>query len=132
MKKEIELKVFPGEEDNSKVYVLSQSLKGLNAYERAKVQYKFVERETKVLEIAIENDLREFFRSQGISIQDGSNQALQRAFVDLEHKGMSIEIRDRYYELGNERIIGESNNMTIILEDDTLSCAVEVIIYGTN
>ena len=54
------------------------------------------------------------------------------AFNQLETKGVHIEIRDRYFEFQGEKIIGESpNKMTIIEEEDgTLSCAMEIIIYG--
>ena len=129
-KKKLDIKVINGEEPHSKIYILSQSIKGFSTYERAKAIHNFVEKETKVLEIAIENDLREFLKKHDISIKDGSNEALNRAFTELECKGFHIGIRDRYYQIGDERIIGESpdGSMTIIIEDDILSCAIEVII----
>lgn len=131
VKKELEIKTFPGETPFSKVYVLSQNIKGFSTYERAKAIDSFIEKETRVLETHISNEIREFLHKQGISIDDGSNRALQQAFCELKAKGRKIDIVDRYYEIGNERIIGENNNMTVILEDDILSCAIELIIETT-
>ena len=128
-KKELEIKTYQGED--GKIFVLSQNIKGLNEYERAKAIEGFIQRETKVLEMALETYLRQVLRENGINIQDGSKQALERAFLELENKGKSIGIVDRYYEINNERIIGESpNEMTVILEDDILSSAMEIVIDG--
>lgn len=128
-KKKLDIKIIKGEEPHSKIYILSQSIKGFSTYERAKAIHNFVEKETKVLEIAIENDLREFLKKHDISINDGSNEALNRALIELECKGFHIGIRDRYYQIGDERIIGESpNQMTVIEEEGILSAAMEVVI----
>lgn len=127
----VKIKIYDGEEPNSKIYVLSMPIKGLDIYEKAKATKRFVNKETQVLEQVIETDLRQVLRSQGVIPQDGSNQALEKALTQLELKGVTIEIRDRYYKLNDERIIGESpNKMTCIEEDEELSCAMEVIIYG--
>lgn len=119
------------EEGNNKVFIMSQSIKGMSLYERSKVINRFLERETKVLEQAIENYLRSVFISYGIVPRDGSNDALQEAFYKLHAKGKDIVIIDRYCDT-DERIIGERNQMTVILEEDILSCAMEVgeIDYG--
>ena len=128
-KKKLDIKIIKGEEPHSKIYILSQSIKGFSTYERAKAIHNFVEKETKVLEIAIENDLREFLKKHDISINDGSNEALDRALIELECKGFHIGIKDRYYQIGDERIIGESpNQMTVIEEEGILSAAMEVVI----
>jgi len=128
-KKKLDIKIIKGEEPHSKIYILSQSIKGFSTYERAKAIHNFVEKETKVLEIAIENDLREFLKKHYISINDGSNEALDRALIELECKGFHIGIKDRYYQIGDERIIGESpNQMTVIEEEGILSAAMEVVI----
>ena len=127
MKKNIEIKTYNGE--NGKIFVMSQSIKDLNEYEKSKTTYSFINKETKVLEMAIETYLRQVLRDNGISIKDGSQDALNRAFLELENKGIKIDIVDRYYEINGERIIGESpNEMTIINEDDILSSAMEIII----
>lgn len=125
VKKELVIRTLQSE--NGKVFILEQNIKGLNEYERAKAINRFINKETSVLETAIENYLRQIIRNNGISIQDGSQKALERAFNELKSKGKTIGINDRYYELGNERIIGENNGMTVILEDDILGCAIEVV-----
>ena len=121
----VEIKVIPGESDNSKIYIMSQPIKGLSTYERAKAINRFVEKETKVLETCIENDLRAILIGFGIIPKDGSDDALNVAFYELHGKGKDIKIYDRYC-MADERIIGERNNMTIILEEDILSVAMEV------
>ena len=128
VKKELVIRTLQSE--SGKVFILEQNIKGLNEYERAKAINRFINKETNVLETAIENYLRQIIRTNGISIQDGSQEALERAFNELRNKGKNIDINDRYYELGNERIIGENNGMTVILEDDILGCAIEVV-YGS-
>jgi len=127
----VKIDVYNGEQPNSKVYVLSMNVSGLGLYEKAKAITRFINKETKVLEQVIESDLRQVLRENGISIDDGSGQALEKAFILFETQGKSIDIQDRYYEIGNERIIGESDSsMTIIEEDNLISCAVEVTING--
>lgn len=127
----VKIEVLKGETPNSKIYVMSLNISGLNVYEKAKATKRFVESDTKVLEMVLESDLREILRNNGIIPQDGSENALNRAFYDLEQKGIKIEIRDRYYELNGEKIIKESeNHMTIIEENNILSCAMEIIVYG--
>ena len=80
--------------------------------------------------MVLESDLREILRVNGVIPQDGGENALKVAFAYLEDKGKHIEIRDRYYNLYDEKIVGESpNKMTVILEESTLSCAMEIIIY---
>ena len=122
----VEIKIHQGENPNSKIYVISQSIKGLSIYERAKAINHFIEKETKVLETCIENDLRAILISNGVIAKDGSDSALNEAFYELHAKGKDIVIFDRYNEINNERIIGEKNNMTVINEDDILSAAMEV------
>ena len=127
----VKIKVYDGEEPNSKIYVLSMSIKGLDIYEKAKATKRFINKETQVLEQVIETDLRQVLRSHGVIPQDGSNQALEKALTQLELKGVAISIIDRYYKLNDERIVGESpNKMTCIEEDEILSCAMEIIIWN--
>lgn len=128
----VKINAYAGEEKNSKVFVLSMNVANMTIYDKAKATTKFINRETKVLEQALDGYLRQVIRHYGITIEDGSNQALEKAFILLENKGIRIDIIDRYYEYGNERIIGESDNkMTIIEEDGVLSCAIEIIVTDT-
>lgn len=132
-KKELEIKEYIGDSENSKIFVLSQNIKGLNSYKRAKTIEHFINRETKVLEMAIETHLRQVLRDNAILPMNGSKEALERAFITLENNGKKINIYDRYCLDCDERIVGESpNHMTCIIEDDILSAAmeVEVVDYG--
>lgn len=129
----VKIETQKGEEKNSTIYVMSMPIKDLGIYERAKAIKRFKDRETQVLEQVLDSDLRQILRNYGVVPEDGSDQALEKAFNQLETKGVHIEIRDRYFEFQGERIIGESpNKMTIIAEEDgtLLSCAMEIIIYG--
>lgn len=125
----VELVINQGDNENSKVFVMSQSIKGLSLYERAKAINRFLEKETKVLETAIENYLRSIFIFYGIVPRDGSESAIMESFYKLNAKGKDILINDRYCQT-SERIIGERNNMTVILEEDILSAAIEVEIVN--
>lgn len=111
------------------VYCMFQDLGGLNLFDHTKAIERFINNATKTLEMLISQDIREFLRVRGIIIQDGSEKALEKAFSDFalkEHK--FINIIDRYYEIGNEQIVGESPNMmTCILENENLiSCSMEI------
>lgn len=110
------------------IYYMYQDLMGLNLYDRTKAIERFINNATKTLEIAISNDLREILRKNGIIPQDGSESALKRAFDKLEDKGYKIAIIDRYYQIEDERIIGESpNQMTVIMEDKfIIGCSMEI------
>lgn len=120
------VKIEIRDEDGAKIFIMSQSIKGMSLYQRSKTINRFLEKETKVLEQAIENYLRSIFISYGIIPRDGSADALQESFWQLQHvKGRDIYIIDRYATT-DERIIGERNNMTVILEEDILSAAIEV------
>ena len=127
MKQKTKIEIIKGETPNSKIYIMTLPVDTTNLYELAKQKRRFMESETRVLEMVIEGDLREILKSKGIIPKDGSQESLQEAFNELEKQGFSIEIRDRYYEINNEQIVGESpNRMTVILENNILSCAMEV------
>ncbi|MBO7716014.1 MAG: hypothetical protein J6S85_20785 [Methanobrevibacter sp.] len=130
-KESVKIDIIDGEEENSKIYIMSLNVGGLNTYELAKAKRKFINNETKVLEMVLESDLRDILKANGVIPQDGSEDALNKAFAQLEAKGKSISIIDRYFEMNGEKIIGESpNKMTVIQEGNILSCAMEIIIYG--
>ena len=106
-------------------------INGLGLYEKAKATKRFITRETQVLEQVIDTDIRQVLRENQCVPEDGSSEAMQKALLKLETKGKTIGIYDRYSAIGGEKIVGESpNQMTVIEEDDLLSCAVEVVIYG--
>lgn len=108
------------------IYHLYEDVSELNAYERTKEINRFAKTETKVLERAIEGDLRHFLQVNGIIPYDNSKSALESAFNALNEKGMRLEVIDRYKNT-REEIVGLENGMTIILDRYyVLSIAVEV------
>ena len=121
-------------DDEHIIYYMYQDLMGLNLYDRTKAIERFINNATKTLEIAISNDLREILRKNGIIPQDGSESALKKAFDKLEDKGYAIAIIDRYYQIEDERIIGESpNQMTVIMEDKfIIGCSMEIRLEEVN
>ena len=127
-KKQVKIDILQGENENTLIFVLSQDIRGLSTYERAKAINNFINKETNVLETCVESHVRTVLAKYGCLPIDGSKSALKRAFGDLEylhHK--TIDIRNRYVEM-QETIVGENtkNKMTVINEDDILSCAVEI------
>ena len=116
------------------IYYMYQDLMGLNLYDRTKAIERFINNATKTLEIAISNDLRDILRKNGIIPQDGSESALKRALDKLEDKGYAIAIIDRYCQIEDERIIGESpNQMTVIMEDKfIIGCSIEIRLEEVN
>ena len=127
-KKQVKIDILQGENENTLIFVLSQDIRGLSTYERAKAINNFINKETNVLETCVDNHVRNVLAKYGCLPIDGSKSALKRAFSDLEylhHK--SIDIRNRYVEM-QETIVGENekNKITVINEDGILSCAVEV------
>ena len=113
-----------------RTYVMTQELDDLSLYDRTKGIERFINKETKVLEMLLESDLRRILKEFGVIPYDGSESALNEAFDTLKRKGVFVRIVDRYYEIENENIIGESpNKMTIILENDNfISCAMEIVV----
>lgn len=128
---------------NSKTYIMSTELDTYNLFDRAKAIKRFIYQETKVLEILLENNLREILAHYGIIPQDNTESALKSAFDTLKGKGITIEIIDRYKVFQNSNkdiadvglsVMGVSpNQMTVILEDESiLSCAMEIKINGND
>lgn len=127
-KKSVKIDILQGENENTLIFVLSQDIRGLSTYEKAKAINTFITRETNVLATCVENHLRQLLIKYNVVPSDGSESALKRSFSVLEylhHK--KIDIRNRYVET-QETIVGENENnqMTVINEDDILSCAVEI------
>lgn len=123
----VKIECHEGDTHNSQIFVMTMNISGLSIYEKAKATERFINKETKVLEQVLETILRNYLKQNGVIPYDGSNQALEKAFNELEFKGKRIDIIDRYYELQNETIVGESpNGMTVIEEDGILSAAMEI------
>ncbi|MBO7715162.1 MAG: hypothetical protein J6S85_16455 [Methanobrevibacter sp.] len=126
MKKKVKIDILQGENENTKIFVMSQDIRGLSTYETAKAITNFINKETKVLETCIDTHLRHVLISHGIIPQDGSNECLARAINEFKYKhGKSFDITNRYINT-KEDIVGEKDEMTVINEDGILSCAIEI------
>lgn len=126
----VKIESFQGEEKNSQIFVMTMDTSGMSIYEKAKATQRFLNTETKVLEQILETLARNVLRENGIIVRDGGNQALEHALWELEQRGKTIAFYDRYKDIENENIIGESPNfMTVIEEDNKISCAMEMVVY---
>ena len=125
-KRLVEIKVIDGERPNTKIFIMSQNIKGLSLYESSKAIDTFINRETNVLQTCISNYIRQVLISHSIIPQDGSESALNRAFNDFKYKyGKEFDITNRYIDT-KETIVGEKDEMTVINEDGILSRAIEI------
>ena len=115
-------------DDTHVIYCLWQDITGLNLYERAKVINQFLNKESKVMERVLENDLKDFLRKFGIIPQTMTESALNECFETLKEKNSKIIIIDRNENAYDERIVGVSpNKMTVIIEDEQIiSIAMEI------
>lgn len=113
--------------DNNCFY-LTQSLRGLNLYERTKAINNFVKNETKILESCVEIEIKAIFERNGLSVYDTNESVLNALFSALKSKGKEIRITDIYQnaKLDNCIVVGTSENkMTCVLEDDEiLQCGI--------
>ena len=126
---ELEIKTIDTE--NGKVFILNRNIEGItDTYEIVLVTETFKKQETKLLVNEIERYLKKLYKSKGVNINGTDKKSLKMAFNELQAKGYEIEIVDRYKNLQHEEIIGAYNGMTIIQEESTLSCAMEIRVYG--
>lgn len=112
--------------DTGKIFVISRNINGLNPYRRLLATRNFIDKQRRLMELAIDEDLRQVFIDNGINIQDTTKKALKDAFDELKAKGIDIDIIDRYKNIANERIV-QNGDMTIINENGILSMAMEIV-----
>lgn len=127
----VKLTILKGDSENSMIFIMNETIKGQSAYFRAKTIDNFCKRETKVLEMAVEQHIRAILRQNKIVLEDGSNRAIEKALIQLENLqsgGKAINIIDRYCDIENEVIVGESEDgtITVVDENGVLSAALEV------
>lgn len=117
------------EKNNSSViYHLWEDIGDLNLYGRTKEIDRFLKSESKVMEKAISNEIRNILSDYGIIPSDESESALKVAFDTLNGKGKGIEIVDRNKKATGEQRVGISpNNMVAIVDRFyILSFAIEI------
>lgn len=115
-------------DDNHIIFYLWQEIEGLTFYEKNLVINRFMTKESKIMEKAIERHLRGIFTKHGIIIPNNQESALNKAFDTLKRKNVEIVIVDRNKLAKDEEYIGKSDNqMTIINEHDyCISIAMEI------
>ena len=115
-------------DENHVLYFLFAKFNEKDNYERAKVITRFLTTEAKVLERAIDSDIRHYLRRYGINVRSTDKSALQVAFDTLKGKGKGIAIIDRYENVNDDYVVGKSDNgMTVIVEKGgIISIAIEV------
>ena len=115
--------------ENNCIY-LTQDIKGLGVYEKAKAIVNFCEKETKELEKEIDKAILDIFERNGINIPNKSKSALKTAFAWLNSKNVDIQVNDIYknlVDLYNSELIYENKYFTIWLEDGTyLQAGIEI------
>ena len=111
--------------DTGKIFVISRNINGLNPYRRLLAIRNFIDKQRRLMELAIDEDLRQVFIDNGINVQDCSKQALELAYDELKSKGVVVDVVDRYKDT-KEKIIS-SGDITIINENEILSMAMEIV-----
>ena len=79
--------------ENGCVYML-QDIGGTNEYERAKAIINFCDKETKIFEKAIDNEIIKVFERNGVNVPSTDKGVLKLAFDLLKAKGKGIEVID--------------------------------------
>ena len=81
------------ENDNGCVYML-QDIGDSNEYDRAKAIINFCDKESKLFEKAIDNEIIKVFEQNGINVPSTDKSVLKLAFEVLKGKGKTIEVED--------------------------------------
>lgn len=111
---------------------LVEDLVNMDLYQKTKAIENFKNKETKLFERMIDNEIIKIFRANGVNIYSTEESALNRAFATLKAKGKGIMINDIY---DKDRIfrcikVAESDrqgSFNIWLEDDRyLQCGIEI------
>lgn len=118
------------DKDDNCVYML-QDIGDSNEYDRAKAIINFCDKETKLFEKAIDQEIIKVFERNGINVPSTDKSVLKLAFDLLKSKGKTIEVEDtlKGYEKDNnlEFVKLSKGKFTIVLENKRyLQCCVSV------
>lgn len=118
------------EKDDNCVYMI-QDISGATEYERAKAIVNFCDKETKLFEKAIDQEISRVFERNGINVPSTDKSVLKLAFGVLKSKGKTIEVedtlKDYYKDEKLEFVKTTKGKFTIVLEDKRyLQCCVSV------
>lgn len=113
-------------EDN--IVFLTQDLKGLGLYDRAKAIRQFVN-DTKIVEDYVDELVKAILIKNEIILLGNDKSVLQEAFDTLKTKGKQIIVVNFYggRNILNCRYVDTKNDITVVLEDNRyLQAGVEV------
>jgi len=118
------------EKDDNCVYMI-QDISGATEYERAKAIVNFCDKETKLFEKAIDQEISKVFERNGINVPSTDKSVLKLAFGVLKSKGKTIEVedtlKDYYKDEKLEFVKTTKGKFTVVLEDNRyLQCCVSV------
>ena len=101
------------------IVFLTQDLKGLGLYDKAKAIRQFVN-DTKIIEDYVDELIKGILFKNGITLVSKSECSLKCAFDSLKEKGKEIRVKDFYggREMWRGRFIETKNEITVMLEDN--------------
>ena len=111
---------------------LVEDLIGMNDWQKQKAIDNFKNRETKMFEKLIDNEIYKIFKRNGINIYSTEKSALNCAFDTLKQKGKGIQVDDIYEKKSIYGCVKVSTSdrqcmFNIWLEDNRyLQCGVKV------
>ena len=119
------------EKENECIYML-QDIGDSNEYDRAKAIINFCDKETKLFEKVIDQEILRVFERNGVNVPSTDKSVLKQAFGILNSKGITIETSDalEHYWKDNslELVKTTKGKFNIVLEDKRyLQCCVRVI-----
>ena len=104
---------------------LTECVKGLGTYDKAKVIVNFCDKETKYFEKEIDRLILEIFDRNGINVPNTDKSVLKIAFDLLNAKGKNIEIVDLYKN--RQGVIKKTKNqLSIFYDGEFIECGIEI------
>ena len=118
------------DKDGSCIF-MTQDIGDTNEYDRAKAIVNFCDKETKLFEKAVDQDILRVFERNGVNVPSTDKSVLKLAFGVLKSKGKTIVVEDTlkdYWKDNSLELVKKTKNkFTIILEDKRyLQCCVSV------
>lgn len=118
------------ENENGYVYML-QDIGDSNEYDRAKAIINFCDKESKLFEKAIDNEIIKVFEQNGINVPSTDNSVLKLAFEVLKGKGKTIEVEDtlvNYEEIEDLEFVKLTKGKFVIALENKryLQCCIKV------
>lgn len=116
--------------ENGCVYML-QDIGDSNEYDRAKAIINFCDKESKLFEKAIDNEIIKVFEQNGINVPSTDKSVLKLAFEVLKGKGKTIEVEDtlaNYQDIEDLEFVKLTKGKFVIALENKryLQCCIKV------